>query len=444
MVEMKMRISYLLVILTALGLFAEEWRYVPVNLSFTHGLSIGEAVAKNDEKILSNVMFNVLTGRVDSVNGIVLGGILNQTTEGISGASLAGVGNISEGSLNGIQASGIFNTCEDFQGVQAAGIANIGNVGMGIQASGIINVSSDNLGAQFAGISNLNKGESRGIQASGIVNTAVAMEGTQFAGISNVAPTLSGAQGAGICNYSGDAFGFQGAGIANAASGMVTGFQGAGIVNVSQDLLGVQGAGIVNVADNVVGIQAAGIMNSADTVDGIQAGLINISESNSGYTLGLVSIVKDYAPGFMAWGDEQLFINAGLRTGTRKLYNLLFLSVRPDDKPYLGVGSGLGTRIPLADNFSLDLDATAQWIVQQEELNSTSFKNHFQSRLRLFADIKIAREFGIYAGPTFTTTVSEGELMGVLKDRSAVTTKKSDSGNTVALSPGVIFGIRIN
>lgn len=440
---MKMRFVYLIAALTVLGVCAEEWRSVPVNLSFTHGLSVGESVAKDDELILSHLMFNVLTGKVDSVNGVVMGGLINQTTHGVSGISLAGLGNMSEGMLNGVQAAGIFNLCDNYQGVQAAGIANVGDSGTGVQAAGIINISDDNLGVQAAGISNLNRGESRGIQGAGILNTAVGSEGAQGAGIANVTGSMSGVQGAGICNYSGEVTGAQGAGIANVA-GAAIGAQGAGIANVCGDLIGVQGAGIANVADDVLGIQAAGIINIADSVDGIQAGLFNISESNNGWALGLVSIVKDYAPGFMGWGDDQLFINAGLRTGTRKLYNLLFVSVRPDDKPYLGIGSGLGTRVPLTDNFSLDIDATAQWIVRQKELNSTKFQDHFQSRLRLFADVKIAREFGIYAGPTFTTTVSEGELMGTLKDRSAIMTRKTDSGNTVALTPGLVFGVRIN
>lgn len=442
---MSKRIPYVIIVfLIASNIFADEWRSVPVNIAFTHGLSIGEAVSKDDEKIVSNVMLNVLTGKVDSINGIVLGGLINQTTYGISGIELAGLGNISDGKLNGVQVAGLFNTSKNYQGVQLSGVASVGDTGMGIQASGVTNISNDNLGVQLAGINNVNKGASQGIQAAGICNNSRTSEGTQFAGITNVTLALNGAQGAGIYNHSGDVTGVQGAGIGNRAANL-TGVQGAGIANVARDVTGVQGAGISNVAGNITGIQAAGITNVADSVDGVQVGLFNYAESNSGVALGLVSIVKDYAPGFMAWSDDQLFINAALRTGTRKLYNLLFVSVRPDDKPYLGVGSGLGTRFGLTDNFSLDLDATAQWIVQQEELNSTHFLNHFQSRVRLFADFKLVREFGIFAGPTFTTTVSEGnEVIGTLKDRSGIMTRKTDQGNTVALTPGIVFGVRIN
>ncbi len=424
--KMKSAISIIAITTLALG---SEWKHVPVNLAITHGLSVGNTIANDDEKVVSNLMLNVLTGEVDSIQGVALGYILNQVNEGVEGVSMAGIGSITGGDINGIQASGIFNTSEQYNGLLLAGVANVSDTGIGVQYAGITNVSQSSFGLQMGGISNHSNGYLIGVQAAGIFNSARTTKGIQTAGIGSIATSLEGIQSGGIFNIAGNS----------------TGAQLAGIYNHSKDIKGAQVAGIASKADNVTGAQISGIANVAKTVDGLQLGLINIADKNNGAAIGLISIDKSYGVGFMGWTDEQLFINAGLRTGSRKLYNLLFVGVRPDEKPYVSVGAGLGKRFAITDNFSVDLDATAQYIGQQKEKNSSEFNEHFQNRVRLFADFRLTRELGIFAGPTFNTTVSKkGNELDFLNSSTSYVSSSSSSDYTTTLSPGFVLGVRIN
>ncbi len=423
----KIKLALLLAIITSISL-GSEWRSVPINAAFTYGLSVGQAVAKDDEKVVSNVMFNMLTGEVDSIQGIVLGGLINQVNHGVEGISLAGIAAITKDDVAGMQIAGIFNTSKNFNGAIIGGIANVSDTGNGIQIAGITNVSQSIQGLQVSGINNQNNGYLVGSQIAGIFNSARTTKGVQIAGITSKATSLEGVQTSGICNIAGNSYGAQIGGIYNHANNMS----------------GMQIAGIASKANDINGIQISGIANVASKVEGLQVGLINIADENNGAAIGLISIDKSYGAGMMAWTDEQLFINAGLRTGTRKLYNLLFLGVRPDEKPYLSVGSGLGTRFAMNDNFSLDIDATAQYILQQTELNSNDFNHHFQSRLRVLADFRITREFGIFAGPTFNTTVSKkGEELELLNSSTSYV-KRHDNEHSAIHTPGLVIGFRIN
>ncbi len=395
-VKVKSRIILILLLSIIVG--AEEWRSVPVNFAVSHKLSVGESIAKG-KKVSSNLVFNLFTGRIDSVNGAVFGTILNQTTEGFNGAQMSSVCNINGSNTKGAQLSGVCNVTK-------------GAV-EGVQNSGVTNVSGDFLGAQHAGINNVVHGKMHGVQMAGISNIVSGhVTGVQAAGISSISEEIKGVQLSAVHNHTGD-------------------------------LEGAQIAGVVSSAGNIKGLQLSGVCNVAKEVTGVQIGLINVAEKNEGAAIGLISIVKDYAPGFMAWTDEQLFINAGIRTGTRKLYNLLFVGVRPDESPYMTLGAGIGTRIPFTERFSVNIDATAQNIIQQKETDSNHFINHFQGRLRLFADVNIAGKFAVFAGPTFTTTVSEGNrTMDILKDNSLSRIKRRN--NTEVQSLGCIVGFRIN
>ncbi len=376
----------------------EEWKTVPINLGFTSGLSIGNVISKDDEKVISNVVIGALTSDVDSVQGIACSGIYSRVNNGMRGVAAAGILTVTKGYMSGIQAAGISNVAGNFNGAQAAGIFNISDSMIGIQSSGIINISNYNFGFQTAGIGNHCNGNSQGAQISGIYNIVHDIEGIQSAGIYNYAKNVDG----------------------------------------------VQVAGIGSRAQDVNGVQISGIVNTAKTVTGLQIGLINVAEKNDGASIGLISIDKSNPAGLMAWTDEQLFVNVGIRTGSRKLYNLFFLSVRPDEKPYFSIGAGLGKRYKLSDNFSLDFDATAQYILQQKDVNSLGFNDYFQQRIRLFADYQIFRKFGIYAGPTFNSTVSKtDERLSLLSDRTSHHRRNWNSYETV-LTPGFVVGIRIN
>ncbi len=395
---MKSVIATLIMIIVITFAPASEWRSVPINGGLVHGLTIGDIIAEDDEKIVSNIMVNAISGEVDSIQGIAVGGIFNRVNYGMNGISAAGIINITDGYMGGVQAAGIINIAGSLNGSQVAGISNFADSVIGIQAAGISNSTNFNFGFQLAGIVNKCDGSSQGAQIAGVYSSAHDIEGAQLSGIHNSA----------------------------------------------KNVYGTQIAGISSIADSVSGVQISSIFNVASTVTGLQIGLINIADKNDGASIGLLSIDKSNPAGLMAWTDEQLFINTGIRTGSRKLYNLLFISVRPDEKPYFSIGAGLGKRYRLSDNLSLDFDATAQYILQQKELNSLTFNDYFQQRIRLFADYRIFREFGIYAGPTFNTTVSKsGERLALLSDRTSYHRRNWNSYETV-LTPGFVVGIRIN
>ena len=370
----KFNIILIVIVISVLQVFATEskdslskrgeYTIVPFNVSITSGMSTARKKV-GDGKVINYLSLNLFTGKAERLEGAEAGLIYNHYTEEMIGAQWAGIMNRVDGDARGLQHAGIVNVIGgDFFGVQEAGIINrINGSFMGIQGAGIINHVN---------------GEFSGIQGSGIINH-------------NFQKT-TGLQGAGICNI---------------VNGNFKGAQGSGIFNtVRGEVVGIQGASIFNQSVSVKGVQAAGIVNIAGTVEkGVQVGLVNVSDENKGVPIGLVSVVKNYRPRLDLWGDDTRFINAGIRSGSRKFHNLLFAGAQVNDGERWTLGWGFGSHFNLAKDVYTELDVVAQHINEDRE-KWTDEVNEV-GRIRILFGYEFTKFTSIYAGPTFNGFVSK-------------------------------------
>jgi hypothetical protein len=263
-------------------------------------------------------------------SGFNLAGLVNSSGGAMQGVQLSGIANVSGGPMQGAQLAGIINaTRAEMQGIQLSGIGNVSGAEMqGLHYSGIFNTSGAEMeGIQLAGILNVSAQSMSGIQLAGIVNASGAqMEGIQLAGIVNAARFNSdGVQAAGIINASGGAqSGIFLAGIGNAAALNADGVFVSGIFNASRGpAAGIQVTGIANVSETFDGIQVSGIFNSANKVNGIQIAPLNLAREFEGLPVGLVSWYDNGRKNIDVHTNETGFIYAGLKTGTKDIYNMI-------------------------------------------------------------------------------------------------------------------------
>lgn len=263
-------------------------------------------------------------------------------------------------------------------------------------------------GVELGGLFNINKNRMRGLQAAGLFNIAGGpAAGIQLAGIHNtVLDPVTGLQAAGISNYvKGSMIGWQVAGIHNHASDSLIGAQVSGISNYTRgNVKGAQIGSIANFANRTMaGLQVAGIFNYAKRLKGVQIGLINISDSSSGYSIGLINfVVKGYHK--IAFStNESMNMNIALKSGNSKLYSILLASMnsKNGEKAY-SYGYGLGKEYNIGKWFSINPELTAQHVY----LGSFEYGNVL-GKLHLQLNLKLGKYVTIFAGPSFTTFYSD-------------------------------------
>jgi len=145
------------------------------------------------EQTTNTFSFNVLWGRNGGLDGIEVGGFVNNITNNMQGFQLAGIGNQVEGDAQGGQLATIFNYNKGFtKGVQAS-LFNIANSANIIQLGGIANfIQSDFEGVQAALVSNYAK-EKADMQFSLGINKASQVKTLQV-GLINIADKVEGRQ----------------------------------------------------------------------------------------------------------------------------------------------------------------------------------------------------------------------------------------------------------
>lgn len=401
-------------------------RQVPFNISFTHGIGLGESLSKGRE-VESILMVNMLTGRVDYLNGLVVGGILNHIRKDARGVLLAGIGNITGGDHPGIALSGITNVSKKANGLHVAGIATV-------------HASAD-FGIHLAGISAITHGDFRGLQISGINSITQNCRGLQISGIFNRAAESRGLQLGAFSAIAGRTRGLQLTG-GIAVSKEVTGAQVSTIGSVSKEITGLSLSGIASVTGKSKGMQVAILANVSQEAEGIQVGLVNVAGENKGFPIGLVSIDRSYKPGVITWVDDQLFVTAGLHSGSRKLYNIFFFGFRPHERGAHVMGVALGHPFTFTERLSLNLDVTAELIRVQAHTNSSEYWENFQNKIRCMVHLALTEKLSLYGGVSFNTTVSEEEEgLYFLNEKSIKHKSLNSNNNPVTLTPGFLFGI---
>ncbi len=274
--------------------------------------------------------------------------VLGGYNAGVRGLEMAGLYNINRMNVEALQMAGIFNT--------------VGGSVNGVQLAGIYNNVFGNLnGLQISGIHNSVKGSQIGLQMSGIYN-----------------------------NVYKDSKGLQVAGIHNTVNGSQNGLQFSGIYNIGKD--------------TVQGAQIAGLFNYAKELDGFQFGLVNITDSPSGYSLGLLNFKKGGYKKISITSNEISDINLAVKTGDNKLYTILMAgrSERSNEEKLFSFGIGVGKNIPLGKRFTYNPEFSTQYLYlgNWDVYNSLSkFDSSFSFQL--------CKGVAISAGPSFNLYWSE-------------------------------------
>ena len=270
------------------------------------------------------------------------------------------------GGVNGIEVGGLFNIDKKHvQFIQAGGIFNIvGGYVHGIQVAGIHNLVLDEVaGLQVAGINNMVKKNFYGGQFSGIYNhVSGRVSGLQFAGVSNYARAkMNGAQISGIGNFSNR---------------------------------------------EMNGAQISGFFNYAKHMKGLQIGLINVSNTTDGCSIGLINIVFKGYHKLTFTTNEVLNTNVSIKTGTSHFYNIFLggMNAGKEEKLY-SFGYGLGTRLGLGKAFALDPEITTQYMYlgSWENLN-------LLGKVHLNLNLRIGKYFSIFAGPSVAGYYSDQKI----------------------------------
>lgn len=160
----------------------------------------------------AKVLIDVLGGYHSKIEGVNIGGGVNNVHHNVKGVQIAGIGN---------------NVNKDVKGVQTAFIYNKAQGGFtGVQASGIYNHAGDDIiGLQFSGGVNIAKKNSKAVQFAGLVNYAGDSTITQFSGLANIAGDVNWSQTTGLFNKAKVVKGFQ-FGLINVADSVALGSYG--------------------------------------------------------------------------------------------------------------------------------------------------------------------------------------------------------------------------
>lgn len=341
----------------------------PFQVSLTPGLSTH---SKLSAQVVNSFSINVVGGYTAGVSGIELGGAFNINKTDVKYIQAAGLLNITGGSVTGVQLAGLHNhVLKNVTGLQASGFSNFvkGNV-TGVQMASIHNhVSGSFTGLQASNFSNFVKGKLIGVQLSNIHN---------------------------VCYDS--VFGMQAASIVNFAHKKVSGVQLAGIGNFSNRELN--------------GVQISSIFNYAKKLRGLQIGLINVSDTSAGYSIGLINIVFKGYHKIVLSTNEVLKFNAAFKTGNSKLYSILLVGYGSavhgwggeDTSKTISFGYGLGHEFAIGKRFSINPEFTSQYLYPGNWDNA-----NVMNKLHLQFNLKLGKYVSLFAGPSFTIYYAKKE-----------------------------------
>lgn len=342
--------------------------------------------------VINTWSFNLLAGYARGLEGFELGVGVNMEREDVKGAQLAGLANLVGRNTSGLQvAGGLNHTMRSLNGVQIAGLGNT--------------VWDTLTGVQISGGANVVKGGMQGTQITGFCNvTTQSLDGAQIAGGVNVTvEAVNKAQVAGGMNYGRSVLGAQVAGGFNVALRNVGGGQVAGGFNYARQVTGGQVAGGFNVAVDTVRGGQVGVLNFGRIVQGGQVGILNFSDTISGGAVGLLTIsLKGYHRFDVITGDV-MALSLQLRTGTRGFHNILGYSPSITTDQRWGFLYGIGTEPRIGRNGFLNIDLTAEQVVEQVEWVEAA---NILGRLGMSGGFAFADRITFCAGPVFNTFFS--------------------------------------
>jgi hypothetical protein len=186
------------------------------------------------------------------------------------------------------------------------------------------------------------------------------------------------------------------AGIFNIVGGTAKGLQLAGVHNRALDT--VKGAQLAlftnNAGTELSGLQISAIHNEVHKLKGLQIGLVNVADTSTGASIGLINIIGN---GFfrVTWSANDLAnTNLSLKTGTHMFYSTLDIgdNLSTNNKfYYLGLGVGhdfaLNKTLFISTEASYSIANTGQWDDRWE-------------RIKLLLNVQISKNISLLTGPT--------------------------------------------
>lgn len=326
----------------------------PYQFSIVPGLG---SHGKLSTQVINKVSINLIGGYTAGVNGFELAAGFNIVKKDVKYAQFAGLFNVVGGKVRGVQVAGMHNNVLDSLS--------------GAQISGLSNMLKGKLdGVQIAGAYNRADGSADGAQLSGLLNVMKTHDfnGVQIAGGGNISEaTTKGVQIGSLFNYAGNAHGTQISALANISKG---------------DLKGVQ----------------VGLFNTAKGQHGVQVGFINVSDTSSGYSIGLINIVRKGLHQVSVYSNEIMHFNVAYKTGTRRLYSILFVGANLDfSEKAFGFGYGIGKEFQLKRSLALSAEFTSQSIYTGDWDNTPAI-----TRLQADLHYRFNKRFEIFGGPAFS------------------------------------------
>ncbi|HAN19013.1 MAG: hypothetical protein A2X13_11540 [Bacteroidetes bacterium GWC2_33_15] len=390
MKTVKVLITGILLFAISLGVKAQEEKKKlevrPFQITFVTPLGTNGLEAWN---ITNKFSINLYAGYNGGLDGVELSGFGSMLKNNMKGAQISGFGNMTMGTGKGAQVSGYFNYTKGyFSGVQVSGFSNIiTNDAKAWQISGFGNVTTKKLdGAQIASFANYSNGITIG-QASG------------FASINK-----------------GDLSGVQISGFANINTGSLKGAQISGFANITQKLNGVQ----------------IGVFNYVDSLE-------------KGIPIGFFTIVKNGYRAIEISGNETMYGNVSFKTGTKQFYNIISVGGSyKDNKILWGLGYGIGTMLPIKENWNLGIELLS-YQINEDEWHTEAL--NLYNKLQLTASRKVTKNMDIFGGLSWNVNVSETEDRDGNPFESSVSPytlfdKTYGNGNHVTMYPGFTVGIR--
>ena len=291
---------------------AAEPSHTAVVFSLLHPISTNA----HQPDVATNARLSLFYGRVGTLHGIDVNGIVARTA----------------GENKGLQVTGIYSRVDgDAKGLQVTGIAQyvLGDV-HGLQYSGLVLVDRGNAGGiVVSGMMNLVTGNAKGIQSSGILNTV-----------------------------GGDAVGLIAGGFANMINGDAKGFAGAAGYNYVGGRFGGVQAAAVNYAGEAHGLQV-GAANIANRATGMQIGVFNRADQQDGTPIGLINRAKNGTIGPLAYSSNLSVVNLGVETVVHRWYSMLTIGgIDPvgDVSNTLILTWNYGRELPLNDRTNIGVD----------------------------------------------------------------------------------------
>ena len=132
-------------------------------------------------------------------------------------------------------------------------------------------------------------------------------------------------------------------------------------------------------------------------------GLINLSDTISGVSVGLLSIALRGYHRFDLFTDEMQFYGASIRTGTSQFYNAFKYGHSLDSREYWTFGYGFGGEINWPKAHTVNIEVTANHINEQRSFVEAL---NLVGRLDAIYNYTFAKRISISVGPSLNVLVS--------------------------------------